>query len=66
MACISICLRGLYCEGVGDVVSLDGLRQIVDRYVEKMLPDPSTLPLCIRPSSSSVDGGQIKDTRQTD
>ena len=64
MACISICLRGISFEGVDDVV--DGLQQIVYRYVEKMLPDPSTLPMCIRPSSSSVGGGQIKDTRQTD
>ena len=51
---------------IDDVVNLDGLQQIVYRYVEKVLPDPSTLPTCIRPSSSSVDGGQIKDTRQTD
>ena len=66
MECISICLRGISFEGVDDVVNLDGLQEIVYRYVEKMLPDPTTLPMCIRPSSSSVDGGQIKHTRQTD
>ena len=59
-------LGGLSCEEVKNVINFGGLQKIVYNYVNRIIPDPIPLTMCIRPSGFSVDCGRIKDIRQTD